>query len=124
MERTKDAMLSPYSVSVGTSNAKGFDKSAGPAGRLELRLRPADVATLISALTALAGTETGVKLDIHYGKRTTKDGARLFDTAFFFVKEVQKEGAAYAGGAAKPTVFKAVGAVEAPESFTKKGIVG
>jgi len=94
--QTKDPIFGTKSVRLGISNSKVL----ADAQRITLSLTQETAAQLATELNGLAGNERGVKLDIHIGKKTTMDGTRTFDSAFFFAKPIQAFGTEAAAGAA------------------------
>ena len=100
-EQKQDPIIRIRSTSFGTSNAKSLSAKADK-NRLQLRMSPEETLNLVNALTATLTTvgakERGVKLDIHFGKRETNEGERLFDASMLFVKEVQEQSSGIPAG--------------------------
>ena len=99
--RTRDPLVLVKSMGYGANNSQKF-LSEHARHRLQLRIVPDEAKRLIEALTKIVETNDRAKLDVYWGKKATKDGSRIFDSAFFYVKTVQEEGAANAGA---PTEF-------------------
>ena len=83
------------STRLGTSGSKKLESPQ----RLTISLRLGGVQELIDALTLLKTNERGVKLDIHFGEKTTESG-KTFGSSFFFVAPIQEPvaGGGYGGG--------------------------
>jgi len=92
--QTRDPLFGTKSVPLAVSHSKVLTD----AQRITLSLTQETAAQLATTLTALAGNERGIKLDIHIGKKTTMDGTRTFDSAFFFAKPIQAFGTEVAAG--------------------------
>jgi hypothetical protein len=133
-DNSNDVYLPAKGVSVGVSNSKSFDGAPTPlasvsqtALRVQVRIAPDNLDSLIAGLQALKttdlGSRNGIKFDIHLGSRTSEQG-RKFDAAFLYLKPTQDKMSAFG---AKPAtaentkrIIKAVGgAIPAPSAFNK-----
>jgi hypothetical protein len=90
-QQDKDPIFGTRSVTVKESGSKALTDAT----RLSMYFDKEVVEELITTLEGLKSNERGVKLDIHYGKKSTNDGSRQFDSGFMFAKAV---GEAVSGG--------------------------
>lgn len=111
MERTKDTMLL----------FKGVKRDTNAAGkqRIQLSMRPEQLAVMVEELSKHLKSPRGAKLDLHVTKKT-KDG-REFDSGIAFVKEIQEFGAQRPTFSSSPTkgYVDAAAIAKAKSSVTK-----
>lgn len=88
MDKPKDPLINVRNVIRG-KNSKGADRFQLYIGGEDQYGNDAIVA-LIETLQANVTNPKGVKIDLHVGRRTTNDGSREFDSAYFFVKKVEE----------------------------------
>lgn len=78
----KDVLFGTKSTNIGQSKAKSLTDGV----RLTLSLNQETAKSLYETLGNYLDNEPGVKIDIHYGTKTTD--TRSFSSAFFFVKKI------------------------------------
>jgi len=75
-----------YTTKITKSKKVGADGNARDV--LSLYFKPDTLAAMIARLGTLSGTERGVKITIHTGKKVSEEG-RQFDSSFMFIDEIQ-----------------------------------
>ena len=117
-EQERDPLFGTKAVAVTPSRSKALQDAT----RLTLNLTQETAKNLYDTLGGLLANDRGVKIDIHYGTKTTETTS--FASAFFFLKAIQERAAYQSGGASfqkKPATTSKASAEAAANEIKKLG---